>query len=122
MALEGKDDPDVRLRRALALERLGMGEEALIEFEGVRAADPADSVVRSHLADRYEAAGRLREAEAEHRFLAEREPPRASDWERLAGFYQRHGRLRDATAAHERARTLGARTERTLRPLLPSRN
>lgn len=120
-ALGAADDPQVRLRRALALERLGRGREALPELERVRAARPDDAVVRSRLAERYEEAGRLAEAEAEYRWLAEEQPDRAAPWERLGRFYERTGRTKDARAALERARGAVGRTERTLRPLLPSR-
>jgi tetratricopeptide (TPR) repeat protein len=121
-ALAVGEDPDARLRRALALERLGRWEESIAELERVRAARPEDPIVRSHLAESYEASHRLHAAEAEWRSLAEQQPGRASGWERLAAFYERTGRDRDARAAHERARAAGQRTERTLRPLLPSRN
>ncbi len=115
------DDPDARLRRALALERLGRGDEAIAELERVRAARPADAVVRSRLAERYEAAGRVRDAEEELRRLAEDQPDRASGWERLARFYGRHGRAANARAALDRARAAGGRPGRSLRPLLPSK-
>jgi predicted Zn-dependent protease len=121
LALDGEDDPDARLRRALALERLGQLEEATAELERVRAARPGDLVTRARLAERYEAAGRLAEAEGELRSLAEEDAARAAGWERLARFYERIGRERDARAAAGRARTAAARPERELRPLLPSR-
>jgi tetratricopeptide (TPR) repeat protein len=122
LAVADADDPDARLSRALALERLGRDGEALEELERVRTARPADVVTRAHLAERYEAAGRAAEAEGELRYLAELTPGRASGWERLARFYERAGRERDARSARERARALVQRSERTLRPLLPSRN
>jgi tetratricopeptide (TPR) repeat protein len=121
-ALAAGEDPDARLRRALALERLGRWQESIAELERVRAALPDDPIVRSHLAEGYEAAHRLNEAEAEWRSLAEQQPGRASGWERLASFYERTGRDHEARAAHEKARAAGRRTDRTLRPLLPSRN
>jgi tetratricopeptide (TPR) repeat protein len=121
-ALAAADDPDARLHRAFALERLGRRDEAIAELERVRAARPGDPVVGSHLAESYEAARRLPEAEAEYRALAESQPARGSGWERLAGFYERAGREREAKVAREKARALGQRSERTLRPLLPSRN
>ncbi|HEX9244192.1 MAG TPA: tetratricopeptide repeat protein [Anaeromyxobacter sp.] len=120
--LAAQDDPDARLRRALALERLGRGEEALAELERVRVARPDDAIVRAQLAEGYEAARRLGEAETEYRFLAEQQPGRATGWERLARFYERTGRERDARAAHEKAKAAGQRPERTLRPLPRSRN
>jgi tetratricopeptide (TPR) repeat protein len=117
----GVADPDVRLRRALVLERLGRGDEAIAELEQVRAARPDDAVARSRLAERYEGAGRLAEAEAEHRWLAEDQPDRAAAWERLGRFYERAGRAEEARAALVRAREAAGRSERSLRPLLPSR-
>jgi tetratricopeptide (TPR) repeat protein len=121
LALEADDDPDVRLRRALALERLGREDEATAELERIRVARPDDGVARGRLAERLEAAGRLAEAEAEYRWLAEAQPERAGGWERLARFYERAGRGREARAAAERARSAGPRQDRDLRPLLPSR-
>jgi predicted Zn-dependent protease len=123
LALATVDDPDARLRRALALERLGRGGEAIEELERVRAVRPDDAVVRTHLAEGYEAARRPAEAEAEWRFLAEQQPARAAGWERLAAFYERCGRERDARAAREKAKALGGgqRADRVLRPLLPSK-
>jgi len=115
------DDPDARLRLALALERLGRADEAVAELERVRAARPDDAVARSRLGERYEAAGRLADAEAEYQAVAEAQPERAAAWERLARFYERTGRPREARAAEERARTAAGRPERTLRPLLPSK-
>ncbi len=120
-ALALADDPDVRLRRALALERLGRSEEATSELERVRTDRPADAVARSHLAERYEAFGRLGDAEKELRRLADDQRDRASSWERLARFYGRHGRKADAKAALARARTASGRSSRSLRPLLPSK-
>ena len=121
IALATMDDPDLRLRRALALERLGRAGDAVAELEQVRAARPDDSVARSHLAERYEAAGRLLEAEAEYRWLADAQSERAAEWERLARFYERAGRQREALAAAERARAAAGHQERALRPLLPSK-
>jgi tetratricopeptide (TPR) repeat protein len=119
-ALAAADDPDVRLRRALALERLGRAQQATEELERVRASLPDDALVRERLAERYEAAGRLREAEAELRAAAEAQPERAAAWERLALFYERRRRPAEASAAFTRAREAGARNGRSLRPLLPS--
>jgi Flp pilus assembly protein TadD len=121
LALAAEDDSDVRLRRALALERLGRTDEATAELERVRSARPDDAVARSRLAERFEASGRLAEAEAEYRWLAEAQPGRAAEWERLARFYERTGRGQDARAAAARARAAGGRQERTLRKLLPSK-
>lgn len=77
-ALAAADDPDVRLRRALALERIGRVDEATQELERVRASRPDDALVSARLGERYEAAGRLREAEAELRAAAEAQPERAA--------------------------------------------
>ncbi len=121
-ALAIEPDPDARLRRALALERLGSVGEATTELERVRADRPGDALARAHLAERYEADGRISEAEAELRGLAEAQPDRAAGWERLARFYERAGRAAEARAALARARGLGGGDERgALRPLLPSR-
>lgn len=120
-ALAFAEDPDQRLRRGLALERLGRREEAIEELERVRGGRPGDAVVASRLADLYESAGRLREAELELRGLASARPERAAAWERLARFYERVGRRSEARTATSRARDLSGRTARALRPLLPSR-
>lgn len=116
------DDPDVRLRRALALERLGHREESIQELERVRARRPGDVLVRARLGEAYEAAGRVHEAEAELRAAAEEQPERPAGWERLARFYERAGRAPEAKEAWAKAReTRAPPTGRTLRPLLPSR-
>jgi predicted Zn-dependent protease len=120
-ALAAEDDPDARLRRVLALERLGRIEEATEELERVRTSRPRDALLRTRIGERYEAAGRLAEAESELRVAAEAQPERAQGWERLARFYERAGRLPEARAALDRAREAGARGGRALRPLLPSR-
>jgi tetratricopeptide (TPR) repeat protein len=120
----GDDDPDVRLRRALALDRLGRAPEAIPELERVREARPDDAIARTRLAALYEAAGRVREAEAEYRALAEAHPDRAQGWDALAAFCERTGRREEARLAHAKAREArGSSTTsaRELRPLLPSR-
>jgi predicted Zn-dependent protease len=119
-SLETHPDPDARLRRASALERLGRGDEATSELERVRADRPDDLLSRLRLADRYEAAERLAEAEAELRAVIAAQPERASGWERLARFYERTGRTKDARVAFARAKD-ASRSERELRPLQPSR-
>jgi predicted Zn-dependent protease len=119
-ALAAADDPDLRFRRALALERLARADEATAELERVRASRPDDVLVTAHLAERYEAAGRLGDAEAALRAAAEAQPSRAAGWERLARFYTRTGRPGAASEASSRARDAGARSARSLRPLLPS--
>ncbi len=119
-ALALADDPDARLRRALALERLGREQQATAELERVRSDRPRDAVARSHLAERYEAAGRIADAEKELRALAD-DQDRPSSWERLARFYGRHARKAEAKAALGRARAASGRPARSLRPLLPSK-
>jgi predicted Zn-dependent protease len=118
--LAAADDPVVRLRRALLLERLGRDAEAIAELERLRAADPAQAGVRARLAERYEAVGRLGDAEAELRSLAEATPERPEGWRRLAAFCARHGLAEQASAAEARAREAEARPRRELRPLRPS--
>jgi hypothetical protein len=121
-ALGPGGDPDARLRRALALERLGRLAEVTAELEAVRAERPEDPVVRGRLAERYEASGRMADAEAELRALAELRPERAAGWDALARFYERAGRAEEARAADDRARVArGAASGRALRPLPPSR-
>lgn len=121
-ALEAGDDPDARLRRALALDRLGRSGEAIAELERVRAARPDDAIARARLALLYEGAGRFREAEREYRRLAAARPDRAQGWEDLARLCERAGRYPEARAAHRRARAARAAAgSRELRPLPPSR-
>lgn len=121
-ALALNDDPEARLRRALALERLGRTGEQIVELERLRGERPGDTFARAHLGDAYEDAGRRQEAEAELRWVAEAQPDRAAGWLRLARFYERAGRPREAREALDRARSLATpRQERALRPLLPSR-
>jgi len=119
-ALLVREDADVRLSRALALERLGRAGDAARELEQARVARPRDLAVRTRLAELYEAAGRLPEAEAELVNAARAAPERSAGWTRLARFYERAGRPADAERADAKARAAG-RPSRTLRPLLPSR-
>jgi tetratricopeptide (TPR) repeat protein len=119
-ALPAGDDPELRLRRALLLERLGRQDEAVSELERVRAADPGNAVARGRLAERYEAAGRLTEAEEELRALAEASPSRPEGWRRLAAFCKRHGQDDKARAAEARARDAEKKPRRDLRPLRPT--
>jgi predicted Zn-dependent protease len=119
-ALDAEDDPDVRLRRGLALDRLGRAGEATLELERVRADRPDDAIARGRLAALYERAGRVREAEAEYRALAEARPERVQGWEDLARFCERAGRHAEARAAAERARAARG-TANARRPLLPSK-
>lgn len=120
-ALLAGDDPDVRLSRALVLERLARHDEAIAELERVRLARPDDLFTGARLAERYEAAGRHADAEAELTRAAEAQPERAAAWERLARFYERTGRAAQARAALARAREVEPRPGRALRPLLPSK-
>ncbi|HEX9051716.1 MAG TPA: tetratricopeptide repeat protein, partial [Anaeromyxobacter sp.] len=121
-ALEAADDPDVRLRRGLALVRLGRTAEATLELERVSGQRPDDAIARDRLATLYERAGRLSDAEAEYRALAEARPDRAEGWEDLARFCERTGRRAEARVARERAKAArGTASARELRPLLPSR-
>ncbi|HTN51598.1 MAG TPA: hypothetical protein VML50_04290 [Anaeromyxobacter sp.] len=119
LALAG--DPDVRLRRALVLERMGQGAWALSELERADRERPGDPVIGERLARRYEAAGFLDEAEQRWKALAEAAPQRPGGWERLSGFYARTGRPALAQAAAARAREAAGTTERALRPLLRAR-
>lgn len=119
-ALADEPEPEVRLRRAVLLERLGRGPEALAELERLRVERPGDALAGHLRAGLYEGGGRLPEAEAELVALAEAQPDRAQGWERLARFYERHGRAADARAALARARDASG-GGRVLRPLLPSR-
>jgi tetratricopeptide (TPR) repeat protein len=118
--LAASDDPELRLRRALSLERLGRDAEAIAELERLRLADPANAQVRARLAERYEAAGRLPEAEAELRFGAEATLGRPEWWRRLAAFCTRHGLAEKARDAEARAREAATSPPRALRPLKPT--
>jgi predicted Zn-dependent protease len=113
-------DPQVQLRRALALEKLGRLAEAIIELERLRAATPKDQVVRIRLAETYEAIGRLSEAEAELRALAAAAPARPEGWRRLSAFCARQGWTEKARVAEARAAEAEAKPKRELRPLKPS--
>jgi tetratricopeptide (TPR) repeat protein len=114
------DDPEVRLRRAMALERLGRDAEALVELERLRAANPASPLVRARLAERYEAASRIGEAELELQAAAQATPARPEGWRRLAAFYVRHGLTENARAAEARGREASSATPRVMRPLRPT--
>ena len=114
------DDPELRLRRALVLERLGRDAEAIAELERLRASDPGSVAARARLAERYEAAGRLEEAEAALRASAEASPLRPEGWRRLAAFCQRQGLAEKARVAEARASEAEARPRRELRPLRPT--
>jgi tetratricopeptide (TPR) repeat protein len=113
-------DPQVQLRRALALEKLGRLAEAIVELERLRAAAPGDTEVRVRLAEVYEETGRLTEAEGELRALAEASPSRPEGWRRLAALCTRQGFTEKARAAEARAHDAEARPRRDLRPLKPT--
>ena len=113
-------DPQLQLRRALVLERLGRLAEAIVELERLRAAAPGDTVVGVRLAEVYEETGRLPEAEAELRSLAEASPSRPEGWRRLAALCTRQGFTEQARTAEARARDAEARPKRDLRPLKPT--
>jgi predicted Zn-dependent protease len=119
-ALLQRPDPQVQLRRAQALEKLGRLPEAILELERLRAATPADPLVRLRLAELYEATGRLVEAEAELRGLAEAAPARPEGWRRLAAFCTRHALDDKARVAEARAHDAELRPRRDLRPLRPT--
>lgn len=121
LALEAGDDPDARLRRGLALDRLGRAPEAIEELERVRADRPEDAIARGRLAALYEVAGRLPEAEREYRAVADARPDRVQGWDDLARFCERTGRHPEARIARERAKAArGTASARELRPLRPS--
>jgi len=113
-------DPQVQLRRALVLEKLGRLAEAIVELERLRAAAPGDAVVRLRLAEVYEEMGRPTEAEAELRALAEASPSRPEGWRRLAALCTRQGFTEEARAAEARAHDAETRPKRDLRPLKPT--
>jgi len=119
-SLAARDDPDVRLRRALLLDGLGRKAEVVPELERVRAARPDEAAARVKLAERYEEAGQVAETEAELRWLAEH-ADRPEPWRRLAAFLARHGQGSRARAAEAKAAELEPQqAKRSLRPLLPS--
>jgi thioredoxin-like negative regulator of GroEL len=119
-SLAVRDDPDVRLRRALLLEALDRRAEVIPELERVRAARPDEAAARVKLAERYEEAGQVAETEAELRWLAEH-ADRPEPWRRLAAFLARHGQGSRARAAEAKAAELEPQqAKRSLRPLLPS--
>jgi predicted Zn-dependent protease len=120
-ALGIAEDADVRLRRALLLQRLDDLPEAARELERVRALRPDEAAVHERLAAVYEAQRRIGDAEAEWLAAARVPPERAAAYTRLARFYERIGRRDAAHRAEVHARALGAPAERKLRPLLRSR-
>jgi tetratricopeptide (TPR) repeat protein len=116
-SLEAAPDADVRLRRALVLERLGRADDALGELHLASRERPGDPLVRARLAERYEATGLLAAAEAELVAAAEGAPDRAAGWDHLARFYARAGRADKARAAEAKARSAAGTHDRKLRPL-----
>jgi len=120
-ALLLRPDPDVRIRRALVLERLDRGDDAISELEQLRDERPDDAAARARLATLYERAGRLAHAERELEALAFGSG-RPGPWRALAEFHARNADDAKARWAEANARALDGREERALRPLLPSRN
>lgn len=118
-ALALRDDPDLRLHRAVLLARSGDGAEALAEAERVRAVHPGELLARSLLADLYEQAGRRAEAAEELRWLVAAAPADPAPLLRMAAFLARGGDAAGAAAAEEAARARNGRSARSLRPLLP---
>ena len=115
-------DPELRYDRARLLAALGRSDEAIQELLTLRAARPENASITLALAERYEEAGRLAEAEAELRRNVDAAPDRPLGWSLLSRFLARHGREEEARAAETRARErAGAAPDRALRPLLPSR-
>jgi tetratricopeptide (TPR) repeat protein len=119
-AIAQEADPDLLLRRAVLLRRLGRDEEAARAFEELERARPADLTAKVHLAELYERLGRASEAEAELRALAAAAPGNPAPLRRLAAFYRRRGDARRAKRVEADAARLAA-PARALRPLLPSR-
>ncbi|HSN90247.1 MAG TPA: tetratricopeptide repeat protein [Anaeromyxobacteraceae bacterium] len=118
-ALLLRADPDVRIRRAFVLERLGRADDAIAELERLRAERADDAAARARLAGLYERAGRLAQAERELEALAAGSG-RPGPWRDLAEFHARNGDAAKARWAEANARALEGREERALRPLLPS--
>lgn len=115
-------DPELRYERARLLAELGRNDEAIAELLALRGQGRGDGAVALALAERYEAAGRLAEAEAEYRAQARAAPDRPLGWSLLAAFLARHGRDAEARDAEARARErAGGAPSRALRPLPPSR-
>jgi len=119
-ALARDADPDLLLRRAALLRRLGREEEAARAFEELERLRPNDLTAKVHLAELYERLGRAPEAEAELRALAGAAPQNPAPLRRLAAFYRRRGDARRAKRAEADAARLAA-PARALRPLPPSR-
>jgi predicted Zn-dependent protease len=119
-ALALRDDAELRLRRAILLDRLGRLDESAEELERVRVERPDDLAPVARLADVYERLGRLGEAEQLLLGEANATPQRPGAWLRLARFYGRIGEPGKAAGAEKRAQE-GDAVERRLRPLAPSR-
>ena len=113
-------DPELRLRRAVLLERTGLQDEALEEFQRVVKERPADRAARAGIAEIDESRGRLADAEAALVQITQLAPTEPGPLHRLAAFYRRHGEPARALEAERRARSLEG-APRALRPLRPSR-
>jgi Flp pilus assembly protein TadD len=115
-----ESDEDLRLRRAVLLERIGDRDGATGELQRVVKARPRDRTAHARLAELHERAGRLNVAEEELLFIASLAPDDASAQRQLAAFYRRHGQPEKARVADDRARALDG-PRRSLRPLRPSK-
>jgi tetratricopeptide (TPR) repeat protein len=115
-------DPELRYDRARLLGELGRNDEAIQELLQLREARRGRGSLEVALAERYEDAGRLAEAETEYRRNVEAAPDRPLGWTLLSRFLARHGREEEARDAEARARErAGGAPARALRPLPPSR-
>jgi tetratricopeptide (TPR) repeat protein len=119
-ALAREADPDLLLRRAVLLRRLGREEEAVRAFEELERARPNDLTAKVHLAELYESLGRSAQAEAELRALVAAAPQNPAPLRRLAAFFRRRGDARGAKRAEADAARVAA-PARALRPLPRSR-
>jgi Flp pilus assembly protein TadD len=118
--LRARPDAETRLKRGLALQRLGRDAEAEEELAVVRAERPQDRAARAALAELWERGGRLDEAESELVALTQLAPADPAPERRLAAFYRRHGADARAEEAERRARALEV-SPRVLRPLKRAR-
>ncbi len=120
-ALELAADPDLEVRRALLLLRLGRPGEAATELGSVLLLRPEDRGARAAQADACEAAEQLAAAEHALAVASALAPADAAPLRALASFYRRHGQ-RAKAAAVERQLRPDDRPARKLRPLLPARH
>ncbi len=117
------DDPEIRLRRALALERLGRDAEAIAELERLRAADPVAArwCARGWRSGTRRSGGwpRPRRSCAPWRTRSPVGPRGGGGWPPSAGAT---GWTEQPSCALARARTseVEAPTPRELRPLRPT--